>query len=80
MALPGLRRPNKPAAELRCAALVGRPVRYRRAPQEAWILDRVWRRPPHGELFSAQLMLRRDFDQQFGKLPAMPKEAFRHPN
>ena len=39
--------------------------------------DGAWRRLPYAELFSAQLMLRRDFDQQFGKLPAMPKDAFR---
>ncbi len=71
------RRPNKSPAELRCASLDGQPVRYRRERQEAWIFDRVWRQLPYAELLRAQLMLRQDFDQRFGKLPAMPKDAFR---
>jgi len=71
------RKSSRPPAYLRHASLDGRPVRYRRDPQEAWILDRAWRQIPYAELYGAQLMLRRDFDQRFGTLQALPKDAFR---
>ncbi len=70
------RQPVKPPAELRCASLDDLPIRYHRQRKEAWVCDGAWRRLAYAELFHGRLLMKRDFDQLFPRLPVVPKDAF----